>query len=400
MAKGDVFVDTDIEQGSGSGQNVNGDDTNKSTPIMLDDDIEIIPWTPPPAINNDDNDKGDKGDGDKDDKGSGNGDNNDDEPEDKNKGKGNGQDSPGDSSSSPYLTFAKVLSEGGVFAQDIDDDEFNELVEETGSEIEALIELNRRTIADVFQAKINSLPPDYKALFNAASKGLPLREAFQFKSNKDRYNSIDSDDIKDDDDLAKNIVTEALALRGFSKEEIEDTIQSYVDTDKLTSIAEKSLKSLKTLNERAESERLAEIEQNKRNQEAQRIEDLKKIKSTITQIDKVLPGAKSNATQNEKMLTLLTAPAKNVNGQWLTGLWAKRAEDPVKFDSILAYMVVNGVFDGKMDNLKKQVKSEVSNEFANLINNSGIGTGSRKNNRDNPTVKELGKSASIFKISR
>jgi hypothetical protein len=278
---------------------------------------------------------------------------------------------PDSSSSSPYLAFAKVLYEGGAITQ-LDEDTFLEIAEKQG-ETAALIEMVKQTVDDVFQSQFNKLPRDYRELLEAAGKGIPLREALKAKTDQQTYSTIKDKQVEEDEVLAERLVRESYILRGFSEEEASQEIQDAKDVDKLTA---KALSALKYLNKHSK-EKESQLEQQAENQridaEKQRAESLKNLKSTIADIGKLIPGTSVGKSEQDKLLDMLTTPVKQDpdTGMWLNKVWAKRATNPAQFDTVLAYLINKGIFDGKMDSLIRQAKSTAVKQLDEVLK-SGV----------------------------
>jgi hypothetical protein len=103
------------------------------------------------------------------------------------------------------------------------------------------------------------------------------------------------------------------------------------------------------------------------------------LKDTVTSLDEIIPGHKITKPTKTKIEDLLTKPVKQLdNGQVLNGVWAKRVENPIEFDAKLAYFINLGLFDGKMDVLKKAAKTSATSELEKHLKNSGNHFGSGK----------------------
>ena len=166
------------------------------------------------------------------------------EPKDKNEVQSPSEQSA-DSSKFPYSTFAKALYEEGVLSF-FEEDEFKKLSEELGGDVEALIELNKRTIVDQVDAYKNSLTAEAQEFLDALEKGVPLDKYIQNKTKEHSYLNITEDKLTDNDELCKKILREDLELRGYTEDEINDMI---TDTDNLGKLKSKATLALKKLQE-------------------------------------------------------------------------------------------------------------------------------------------------------
>jgi hypothetical protein len=273
----------------------------------------------------------------------------------------------GTSSSSAFRSFANALNEEGIISS-FSEEEYAQLVEQTGSEAEALIELNRRTIEGEIEAYKEESEAEYKAFLEARDAGVNLNDWAAVQDNKKRFGKITDEDLDSNDKLQKQLITEDLKKRGFADEDIIDTIESYEDTNKLGNMSKKALKNLKRFeDEREEGLKTAAIENDKKNTQAakQQVEDLKK---EITRIEEIIPGAKLNKITRDKILQNITTPVKTLeDGRQLNAVMVKRADDPIKYAILEAYFVEQGFFDGKFDKFVAKAKTNAVKDLEKQI---------------------------------
>ncbi len=307
-------------------------------------------------------------------------------------------DESADSSKFPYSTFAKALYEEGVLSF-FDEDEYKKLVEETGSEVEAMIELNRRTIVDQVEAYKNSLSPEGKAFLDAIEKGVPLDKYVNIKTKEYQYSTIKEDALTEDDELCKRIMRDDLKQRGFDDDEIEDQIKDADDLGKLENKAKVSLKRLKA--SQAEAIRAEKEEAERRTQ--QQIEENKRqmtaIKTEVDKVSEIIPGVKVNAKLKGQIYEAITTPEKQMpNGQWLNKIYAKRAENPVAWDIKVAYLYSLGVFDDKWDAVMSKSKSAAVKDLTEKLNSGTVSkTGEPGKTEQSKSSKDILKSMEVFK---
>ena len=303
-----------------------------------------------------------------------------------------------DSSKFPYSTFAKALYEEGVLTF-FDEDEFKKLSEELGSETEALIELNKRTIVDQIDAYKNSLTAEAKDFLDALEKGVPLDKYIQNKTKEHSYLNITEDKLTDNDELCKKILRDDLELRGYSGDEIDDMIS---DADNLGKLKPKAALALKKLQETYKEEiKKEKVEAEKRNKAL--IEENKKqlgiLKTEIEKVTEIVPGLKLNAKVKASLYETLTTPAEQLsNGQWINSLYAKRAKDPIAWDIKIAYLDQLGIFDGKWDQIIKGGKSAAVKELSQKMAGGSVSaTGQPNVVEPNKTAKDILHSMEVFK---
>jgi len=270
-------------------------------------------------------------------------------------------------SSSPFLSFATALSEEGILAS-FSPEEYEQIVKETGSEAEALIELNRRTIESEIEAYKEESEAEYKAFLEARDAGVNLNDWAVVQDNKKRFSKITEEDLDTNEKLQKQLITEDLKRRKFEDADILDTIESYEDTNKLASMSKKALKNLaKAEEEKEEALKTSAIEQEKHAAKAakQQVEDLKK---EITKVDEIIPGLKLNKQVKDKILQNITTPVKTLDdGRQLNAVMVKRADDPIKYAILEAYFVEQGFFDGKFDKFVAKAKTNAVKDLESKI---------------------------------
>jgi len=267
-------------------------------------------------------------------------------------------------SSSPFKSFAKALGDEGILSS-FDEEEFDKIVEELeGDEASALIELNRRTIEYEIESYKKESEDEYKAFLEARDAGVNLNDWAQVQDNKKRFAKITEDDLETNDKLQKQLVREDLLKRGFSEEDIVDTLESYEDTNKLGNMAKKALKNLKKFeDDREEYLKVAAIERDKEAAKENK-KQMDSLKKQIEDTNEIIPGLKLNKVQKDEIMSSITQPVKTTeDGRQLNAVMVKRMEDPIKYAILEAYFVKQGFFDGKFDKLVAKSKSKATLEL-------------------------------------
>jgi len=381
------------------------DKSNEELPSFTigDEDVEIIPFSTvaakPKASQSKDKDDDGNTEEDGDDN---NGDDNanDDEGTD-NEESNTGEEAPldDDSSSSQYLAFAKMLFDGGVLTQ-FDDKEFIDLMKKEG-QVKALIELNKRTINDVIAAQFAKLPDDYKRLFDAASKGIPLKDAWEIQTSSSNVSKLTDTDLEDVE-IAKQVITEMLKQRNFTDGEIKEFIEEAISLDKLTDKAKSAKKFILDNASKREADEATKAKKRADDIAAEEAAKLERINGMVNDFTKLVPNVNLNNKQKTRIIDLLTKPTKQLdNGTLITGVWAKRLENPEKFDTILAYMIDNGIFDGKLGSLKSAVVSDAAKDFMATMEKSDVSSkGSPRRVGIKQTKKDAVNALNMFRIKR
>lgn len=280
------------------------------------------------------------------------------------------EDKKGSSSSSAYKPFAKALTEVG-FLPEFTDEEYEALVEETGDEAEALMELSRRSYESELDAWKNEQNEDFKAFIEAKENGVDLNKWYDINQNKKTYSSITEDKLETDEGLQKKVVAAYLQEKGFSKEEIDDTIETYEDTAKLEGKAKSFLKNLVKIEGEKETKLVEQRKQEDAAREQQRAETLKTLKNKIEDYKEIVPGIQINKQTKERLYKAITEPSQvGPNGEQWNLPTAKRMEDPIKYAIIEAYLIEQGVFDGKFDKIMSKTKSKALADLKSKLSDS------------------------------
>ena len=283
----------------------------------------------------------------------------------------------GSSSSSPsYSVLAKALAEEGVLT-DFNEEEFNESVEETGNPALALIAHIKKYGVDAgVEDYKNSLNTQQKEYLEALEHGVPHETISTLQRLEAEFNSITPDAIDADEDLAKRLYGQVLTIRGFSPDEIATEIADKEAVGKIKGVGKQSLNFLKghiATVKQQEATQAATAQQAKETEATQYVTS---IKTKINGLTEIIPGQKLSPKVKGQLIDALTRPiAKDpTRGTSLNLIGKKRLENPVDFDTKLAYMIITGQFEGDLKHVKANAKSAAINELDELIN-SGAASG-------------------------
>lgn len=283
-------------------------------------------------------------------------------------------------SSSPYLAFAKDRASEGVFL-DFTDEDWSKLVEDNeGDEAAALRQLSEVSIGQMVQQQVEaykeSLTPEERALYEAKEKGVPVDEYGIAKKNFEKYSNINKEDIADNEELQEELVSRALELRGFSKEEIQEEIEGYKALENLESKAEKALSGLPKIyeNKIKDLETAATAaEQSRKDNLRQRVA---KMKQMVEQTPEIIPGIKLTKPTREKIMQSMTTPvAKDEQGNPMNPVMATRARNPEAFEMMLHYyhqlglfnMDESGIMQPDFSKISKFEKTKATDQMRNIF---------------------------------
>lgn len=284
------------------------------------------------------------------------------------------------SSSSPYLAFARDRANEGVFLEFTDEDWTNLKERNENDEAAALRELSQISMREQIRLGVEtykeSLTDEDRTLYEAKDKGLPVDEYSIAKRNFDKYSKVKEEDLADDQTLQIDLVTKALELRGYNKEEIAEQIDDYKTLESLESKAKKALKGLptayKTTIDNLEAGATA-AEQSRQDGIRQRVARMKK---SIDNTPEIIPGIKLTKPTREKIMKSMTVPiAKDEQGNALNPVMATRSKNPDAFEMMIHYYHGLGLFnideDGQMkpdfSKIAKVQKTKAADEMRNIF---------------------------------
>ena len=247
----------------------------------------------------------------------------------------------------PLVELALAINEAGGLAS-FDEEAFKEAIKTEGP-AKAAMALIQDGIEGGLQAaveeKFKTLTPDEQENFTANQMGVNPVEYNEIKNDIKILTELSSEAL-DDDEVAEKVLRYNYQLTTkWGAEKIEKKIQQVKDLDELTDEAKESIPDLITTRKEA----LSILENTAANHRASRIGNVKKeietLKELIYSTDEIIPGVKYNKSTQQKIEKMITSSIKGKDGRQTTPLWAKRDEDPHKFDMAIAYFIENGGLD-------------------------------------------------------
>jgi len=264
------------------------------------------------------------------------------------------------SSDAPFtVIFARDLVTQGLLSS-FNEKEFLEESKSVG-EAEALRNLIKSEIDANIDAAKSDLDAGYQEYLSLVGKGVAVDTASDLLSLKTKFDGIKVDDLTKEENTAlrKQVMTDYFRLTSkMSDAKIEKTVQSSIDLGEDVDEAKDYLNELKTLikdeieAEEQEAQKLQalQVEENRRSREI--------LKEAINSLTEIIPGNQINKQTKVKMYEDITKPVQDNKGRTTNAIWAKRSEDPMFFDSRLAYLLETGYFEkGKPWNKASQAKT-------------------------------------------
>lgn len=278
-----------------------------------------------------------------------------------------------DSSVSYPLAFARYQLERGNLT-DLNEEELQKVVDEEGEDaafayiFETEVKKNNESIRNELLEQYEDDVKDYLSL---RESGVDVPDARNIAQSKKFYDTLKEEDIESDDKekLRADVLTDWYKQKTqFKPEKIRKLVDNHISLGEDVEMAKEAVTEMKEhfSTKTKEYQEMAEKQQEefKRQNEKQ----LEELKNKIDGLDEVIPGQKVNKQTKDKIHDLITKPvAQDDRGNVLNHIWNKRAQDPFKFDTMLAYLDILGVLDGKTDKLLKPAKTQATSELADSI---------------------------------
>lgn len=272
-----------------------------------------------------------------------------------------------DSSDSFALVFARYQSEAGNLTE-FNEEEFTEFIKENGEE-QALSKLVKDEV-EINKSEIKNQYDTYNQEYiDLRESGVSTGEATDLVAQKEILEGISEEQIADSEDLRRDIITQAYKVNtSFNDAKIKQLVERSFDTSEDLTDAKEGLDILKGVNTKGIEEIKQEKIQAKKTAEENYKNYITSLKDTINKNNEIVPGYKINQTTKDKLEEMITKPVKQTKeGQALNGIWSKRDEDQIKFDTTLAYLIMNGVFDGKWDKFTVKEKTKATQQLKKHI---------------------------------
>jgi len=263
------------------------------------------------------------------------------------------------------LVLARYQLEQGVLSS-LDEEKLQEIVEKDGeaAAVSYLIQNEVETNTKAVTEQLNEYSQEYVELRKA---GFATEEASNKVMTLEALDSITEDDLQDEEkeDLRRMILEENYkATTSFNKSKIDRLVKRTFDINADVEDAQEALDSLK------ESKKQELVDAKKAQQKAQ--EDaqesynnqIQELNKHVDSLEEIIPGKKINKQTKAKITDIITKPVKQSDtGYSMNAMWAKRNENPIDFDTTLAYLYLSGVFDGKWDQITKTVNTNLTKKL-------------------------------------
>lgn len=265
------------------------------------------------------------------------------------------QDSKEFPSSPIFTSLASALKDEGIFSS-INEDKLKDI--KTADDFKEAFE------EELKSARYLGLNQLQREALDAMDHGVPIEMFVKSKTNEQYYNSINEEDVENDENLKRQVIEAEFIQKGFSQEEAEESVDDIFDLGKEDDKAKKALQSLK----RIESQRIEQIkEANKQklieDQERNK-KEIEDLKNKVISSEEFIPGFPVSNTMKEKVFESMTKIVAQDNyGNPLNSMQVERSKDPYTFETKLHYLwnLSNGFKD-----FSKLVKKSKTTALKNL----------------------------------
>jgi hypothetical protein len=266
--------------------------------------------------------------------------------------------------SSFTLAFARYQREQGNLTS-FDEEELQKVIDEEGEEA-ALSYLMNKEVESIRTELLDTYEDDVKYFMDLVDSGVDRDLAKDISKNKGYYDSVTVDDLENEDkeELRKRIITHRYELTtNFNPEKIKKLVDRAVSLGEDIEEATEALTEVQGIYKEL-GEREKQAVKQRQEQAVKRQKELQEdLNNKIESLEEIVPGMKLTKAEKTRIKDSLIKPVSEANGVPLNAIWAKRAKDPFKFDTILAALDMYGVFEGKWDKLTKNTKSKVVEEL-------------------------------------
>jgi 3-methyladenine DNA glycosylase Tag len=264
--------------------------------------------------------------------------------------------------------LASYYKEEGLIS-DYDETEMERIISEEGESagLKYLADIQRD---EAFKEAREMYDADMQEYMNLKDLGVDSSVAKGLVSNKTRFESLTVDDIENDEDVRKEILFQHYKnTTTFSdakiKRDIDKTFASGDDIEEAT----EALEEVKVNIAKQIEAEISRIKQNDLDQKNNVVRQKEEFKKYVNDLEEIIPGEKLNKKTRDKIIDMVLKPAvKLENGQVVNAIWGERAKDTKKFESAIAYHILNGTLYGETEKSKAKVKTAAAKEVDRVFN--------------------------------
>lgn len=275
------------------------------------------------------------------------------------------------------VKIAKAFYEEGGLSS-FDEEEFLKLAKEK-SPGAALMNMLKKEVDYNIEEYKKSLSPEERIAAEAKELGVDAQELSLVENDIQILKGITDEHLADSDTRAKLLRYYYQTTTKFSPERIEKEIKRLEDLEEAEEEVKNAIPELIKTREAdlvGIKDKAKEYKNTLIKQEEERVNNYKKY---VEELKEIIPGTKINKPTQAKIQDAILKPVKEVNGRKLNAVWAKREADPIKFDTIMAYLMLEGVFDGKWGSLTSKTKTKAFEDLEQSLRTQRQSTSSAPN---------------------
>lgn len=233
------------------------------------------------------------------------------------------------SQKNPYSSLATALAEDGVLPSfDPEKDKIES--------VEDLIEIFRKEIKS---NEFKDLTEDQREYLENIRAGVQPEAFQQIKSVEHQLASITPEELRDNQELRKQIIIADYVEKGIAKEKAEKLAQRSIDIGEDEADALESHESLMTIQKSKLEQQKLDAQQKTLDAQKAHDQQLKTLQDTINRTAEIIPGVKLTDKVKSAVFDQATRPvAKTEDGRMVNAVVKARMEDPVAFETKLNYL--------------------------------------------------------------
>jgi hypothetical protein len=217
---------------------------------------------------------------------------------------------------------------------------------------------------------INSLPDELKYLADGYMKGIPLNDLINSKAREESFESINDDNLKEDEGLQEELVGQWLALQDHDQDEIKEKIESYKDGLLLEKEAKVALKKLKKYEQSYQQQLATQAEEQQKMAQRQYEEQLNQLKKDIESTESFIPGVAMQKQDKERLFMAITRRDRNGRTELENKMSSKEMQLAV------AQFVLQ--LEGKLEAVERKAYTKAAQNTKKVVNSYSEDSKGRK----------------------
>ena len=275
-----------------------------------------------------------------------------------------------------YKALMKELVNAGVLTI-----EEMEKLDELPGTFDSIKELVNKTVETNFNAKQENwkkgLSPEKKRFLEIEDAFDETDHAILMAQRLEFFENVNTDQIKEDENLQKQIYFDLLKAKNFSDQDAIEAIEDAVAVNKLEEKALKAVPELKSQAQKVVQESKSIRDQHTKAQQEAQTKAFEDLLSNIDTRDAFIDGLNLNKISKDKLKSNIMNPVYKdpKSGKEFNSLMYKQQRNPVEFEMLINYYDTLGLFnldkEGKfkpdISKLKSVAKTAAINELDKVI---------------------------------